>query len=188
MKLRTSLRARLSANRWSHTLAVTRLARTLAEKHGLNPEQAALAGLLHDCGRGLRLEKMPAYAVKHRLPVPLKDQVIRKAPILLHAYISADLAKKKFGVSDPEVLAAIQDHTLGRPKMGPLSRLIFIADISSEDREFSEAKKIRSLAFKNLDKAFRLAVRTKRGYVLRNGGWVHPILHRLSAWAARARL
>ncbi|TPW19195.1 MAG: nicotinate-nucleotide adenylyltransferase, partial [Elusimicrobia bacterium] len=61
-----SMRARLSkelpGGRYEHTLAVGRMALELALRHGLCPERAALAGLLHDCGRAVPAPAMGAYA------------------------------------------------------------------------------------------------------------------------------
>ena len=62
------------------------------------------------------------------------DPVLEQAPHLLHAEISAVLAREQFQVQDPAILNAIRHHTLGCPGMPPLSCLIFVADAIEPQR------------------------------------------------------
>jgi nicotinate-nucleotide adenylyltransferase len=171
--------ARLSRSlkeaRFEHTLCVARLADELAARHGLDRERARLAGLLHDCGRALRASEMPAYARRRGLKVPGLRGILANNPTLLHAFIGEDKARREHGVVDPEVLAAIRSHTLGRPGMGPLERVLYVADFSSEDRGYREAKTVRALARRDLERAFRETVAYKRFFVRKDGAWAHPL-------------
>ncbi|MBI5202693.1 MAG: nicotinate (nicotinamide) nucleotide adenylyltransferase [Elusimicrobia bacterium] len=169
----------LSKDRYAHTLGVSKLAAELARIHGHDASAAALAGLLHDCGRRFDLAGMARYANARRLPVPERAATLSAAPLLAHAYIGADLAKREFGVKDPEVLGAIAHHTLGKPGMSAFERLLYIADIASADRGFPAAGRIRRLAKKDLDLAFLEAVRTKEHWVRETGEWLHPITPRV---------
>jgi predicted HD superfamily hydrolase involved in NAD metabolism len=174
------LRRSLSPERFAHTLAVARLAEALARRWGLDPSRARLAGLLHDCGRSLPVSRMSSYARRRRLKVPGLPGILRHNPLLLHAYISADLALRRFSVQDPLVLNAIRSHTLGARRMSPLDRLLYIADSASEDRGHAEATAIRARAFQDLDEAFRAAVHNKIRYALSSGSWLHPLA--VSLW------
>lgn len=173
-----AMRARLSkelpGGRYEHTLAVGRTALELALRHGLCPERAALAGLLHDCGRAVPAPAMGAYARKRRLAVPAREETAARAPILLHAHISEDRARREYGVTDPAILSAVRKHTLGDAVMSPLDRLLYAADACSADRDFPEAARIRAAARRDLDAGFREAMRVKLAYVLREGAWLHP--------------
>lgn len=173
----------LSPGRYRHTLGVASLAAALARRHGQDPAAAALAGLLHDCGRRFDLAQMARYARAHALPVPDRELTLARSPLLAHAYISADLAHKRFNVQDREVLAAIAQHTLGRPGMAPLERLLYVADIASADRDFPEAARIRRIARRDLDAAFREAVRAKTRYVREQCLWLHPTTARVLRFA-----
>lgn len=174
------LRRSLSAERFGHTLAVARLSEALARRWGLDASRALLAGLLHDCGRTLPVSRMPGYAQRRRLKAPGLPDILRHNPLLLHAYISADLARRRFAVEDPLILGAIRNHTLGARRMSPLDRLLYVADSSSEDRGHAEAKAIRAQAFQDLDEAFRAAVRNKIRHALSSGSWLHPLT--VSLW------
>lgn len=165
----------LKPARYRHTLAVARTALTLARRHGLDPERAALSGLLHDCGRVMSPKAMARYCRKHRLRAPAHSDILENRPSLLHAYVGADLARRRFGVEDPDILSAVRSHTLGAPRMSPLEKLIYAADACSDDREFPEAARIRRLAEKSLEEGFRETVRSKLQHVLQYGAWMHPL-------------
>lgn len=183
LALREKLRRTLPARRWLHTKGVLRLAVRLAELHGEDPEAAALAALLHDCARRWGPAALLRYVRKRRLRVPRLDSIARRAPLLAHSFVSADLARRRFGVEDPRVLAAIRDHTLGRPGMDRLGRLLFVADAAAEGRGFPAAARLRRLALRDLDAAFRAAVEAKLSYIERSGRWIHPDARAFSSWA-----
>lgn len=172
--MRTRLARELSGDRFSHTLAVARMAFSLARRHGLDAERAALAGLLHDCGRAVPVVRLAAYARARRLRVPALQETAARAPFLLHAYISEERARRVYGVFDPAVLSAVRKHTLGDALMTPLDRLIFTADACSEDRDYPGVTRIRRAAWAHLDRGYSEAVRVKLNAVLRTGSWLHP--------------
>lgn len=180
---RRRLRKSLSPKRYRHSLCVARLAADLAARNGLDAEAAALAGLFHDCGRRFDLRGMVRYASTASLPVPHLKSTMENAPLLLHAHISADLARKRWAIRDSGVLSAIRNHTLGKTGMPLLDRVLYIADIASQDRGFPEAGDLRRLARADLGAAFLEAVRTKQRTVLSQGLWMHPGSANLWNWA-----
>ena len=178
-RIRAELSGMLKPERYRHTLCVAQRARRLARRHGLDEEKAALAGLLHDCGKSLSSERKIALLRRARASVPAFPETARRSPGLLHAHASAALAERRFGVSDPEVLSAIRKHTLGDLDMSPLDLLLYVADASSSDRDFPEVDSIRRAAKKGLEAGFHEALRVKLAYVLKEGGWMHPLGPRL---------
>lgn len=175
-----ALRRSLAPERFAHTLAVAALAASLARRWGLDSTAALAAGLLHDVGRSVPVPRMPGYARRRRLAVPALSGILRHNPLLLHAYISADLARARFAVRDPAVLGAIRSHTLGSLQMTPLDRLLYVADAASADRGHPEAALIRAQAFSDMDAAFRAAVQNKIRHALASGSWLHPLT--VSLW------
>ena len=144
----------LKPKRLKHSIAVAKMALKLARRHGLDLEKAALAGILHDCGR-VRLDR-------------------QRVRFLRHGHLGAELARRELGVLDPEVLDSIRNHVLGHPRMGGLARLVYVADTCTEDRRFPEAARIRRTALRNLDKGLRAAVQVKLQYVLADEKTLHP--------------
>jgi predicted HD superfamily hydrolase involved in NAD metabolism len=178
---RARLKKILSPGRLKHCLAVARLAVRLAPGMGLSPQKAALAGLLHDCAR-----ELPGAAVLARKAAAclrrgkfseamLYEEVVKKAPVLLHAWAGAAVARGSFGVKDPEVLEAIALHATGAPGMGGLAALIYVCDLAAEGRTFKEAAPIRGLAALDFPAALRAANYVKLSYAFSGGGWVHPL-------------
>jgi nicotinate-nucleotide adenylyltransferase len=170
---RALLRRLLKPARYEHCLHTARLALELAPAAGIPQQKAALAALLHDCARDLspaaqlRLAKGPREAV-------LRETAAR-APVLLHAWAGAELARKRFGVADPDVLEAAALHATGGPGMGPLARLVYVCDVANQGRAFPEAALVRRLAREDLGAAFRAANYVKLVYAFSGDGWVHPL-------------
>ncbi|MFA6318243.1 MAG: bis(5'-nucleosyl)-tetraphosphatase (symmetrical) YqeK [Elusimicrobiota bacterium] len=170
-----ALKASLKESRFEHTLAVARTAVRLADRHGLDRQKAALAALLHDCGRCMSPERMVERALAWKVPAPHRADIIRRAPKLLHSYLSAEIAVRRFGVDDPEVLSAVRKHTLGSLSMSPLDTLLYVADAVSEDRRHPGAAGLRSLAFRDLDAALAACLSAKVGYARSRASWLHPV-------------
>ena len=180
-----SLKSTLSPNRYEHTLNVAALAESLARRWGADPVKARLAGLLHDAGRRYSPREMSAYAERRRLEVPERAAILELSPMLLHAHISEDLARREFGISDPEVLRAIKRHTLGDRRLGLLDRILYVADACSLDRGHASAPSTRALAFSDLDAALKLCVREKISHALCHESWLHPLT--IALWNFLAR-
>ncbi|MEK7389587.1 MAG: bis(5'-nucleosyl)-tetraphosphatase (symmetrical) YqeK [Elusimicrobiota bacterium] len=168
------LKETLSAGRFQHTLNVASLAEALARRHGLNADAARLAGLLHDMGRRFRPSELASYARRRRVTIPERKKIIAFDPLLLHAHVSEDLARREFGIRDRVVLAAVRRHTLGDRFMGALDRILYVADACSADRAHRDARKIRALAFSDIDAALKECVGGKLTHALVRGAWLHP--------------
>jgi nicotinate-nucleotide adenylyltransferase len=180
-----TLRRSLKPGRFEHTLNVAALAEQLAAKHGLDGQKARTAGLLHDLGRRFPPHELAAYARRRRLPAPRRAALIAREPMLLHAYASADIAKRELGVTDPEILSAVSKHTLGARKMSPLDKVVYVADACSADRTHPGVAATRRLALRDLDGALRRCVKDKLDHARAREAWIHPAT--LSLWNSLRR-
>ena len=154
-KARRLAKKRLSAKRYQHTLNVRRMAVKLAKRWGADPEKAALAALLHDTAKELPREEM--------LQI-LKDNAImaenaqnRPSPVW-HGICAAILAQTQWGVEDEEVLSAIRCHTTGKPGMSLLDEIVFLADMTSAERDYPEVGYLRKLEKEDIHRAMREAL------------------------------
>lgn len=170
---RALLKRLVTPARFTHSADTARLAMELAPAAGVPQQKAALAGLLHDCARDLPPSVMKRLARGPRAAA--LRETAAKAPVLLHAWAGAALARSRFKVKDPEVLEAAALHATGAPGMGPLARLIYICDVANQGRTFAEAGLVRGLAGKDLGAAFRAANYVKLVYAFSGDGWVHPL-------------
>jgi predicted HD superfamily hydrolase involved in NAD metabolism len=165
----------LSPRRIRHSHAVSRWAGQLARLHGVNPVRAERAGLLHDLAKEWTSARLVRYVQRNKIPVPGLEEIVALGQGgLLHGYVSADLAKRRGFVRDRQTLKAMARHTLGHRRMGPLDRVLYVADFSSSDRRYAEAARVRRLARRDLTAALRAAVSYKIMDIVGRSAFLHP--------------
>ncbi|MCL2044296.1 MAG: nicotinate (nicotinamide) nucleotide adenylyltransferase [Treponema sp.] len=118
----------------------------------LAPDLGYLAGIAHDLGKQLP-DKMQLKLAKS----DGKDisQMEKDKPSLLHGRASAVLLRERFHIQNEAVLEAVAMHTYGGSDMGPLAKIVYIADKLEVSRE-NVNPAARKLAFTgdNLDEIF----------------------------------
>ncbi|MCR4880452.1 MAG: bis(5'-nucleosyl)-tetraphosphatase (symmetrical) YqeK [bacterium] len=119
------LKENLSEERFVHSISTAKTAKKLAKEFGEDENKAELAGLLHDCAKEIPYEEMKKIIKEEHLDID-EDEI--KAKKVLHAPLSAHLAKKIFDVTDDEILSAIRFHTIGKIGMTTLEKIIYLAD------------------------------------------------------------
>jgi predicted HD superfamily hydrolase involved in NAD metabolism len=165
------LDAHVSPKRLKHILGVEKTAHALALRYDENAQKAAWAGLLHDLAKHFSAQKLLSEAHRFELVV---DPVCRQNPHLLHADIGAALARELFGETDPQVLNAIANHTLGHPEMDRLSQILYLADWIEPMRKGSDVDHLRTLAWDNLEEAVMIGCCYVLEDLRKNGQPVHP--------------
>lgn len=176
----SKLKQMIPERRYNHSINVMETARRLAVKYGENAENAALAGLIHDCARGLTTEETFELCARYNITV---DSIMRQNPILLHGEVGAFLAAEKFGVDDTAILEAVRVHTLGKENMDKLSSIVFIADYIEPGRSFTGVEGIREAADISLEKAIVAGIDSSIGFTLEKGGLLHPQSIATRNWA-----
>ncbi|MBD3271424.1 MAG: HD domain-containing protein [Elusimicrobia bacterium] len=169
----------VSRPRFVHSLGVMRTAGAIARRWGADVNKARIAGLLHDCSRGMSMHKQKQL-VRAYDPKILHDPLITTNPHLIHGFASAAIAYKKFKVRDKAVLHAMAYHTTGCSRMSVLDKIIFLADMSAPDRRFASLKTLRRKIHADLDKAVCLGLMYKIEHVLYGKQSIHP--RALEAW------
>ena len=154
-KARRLAKKRLSAKRYQHTLNVRRMAVKLAKLWGADPEKAALAALLHDTAKELPREEM--LQILNDNAIMAENAQNRPSPVW-HGICAAILAQTQWGVEDEEVLSAIRCHTTGKPGMSLLDEIVFLADMTSAERDYPEVDYLRKLEKKDIHQAMREAL------------------------------
>ena len=171
-EMRALLEKSLKPSRYQHSLGVAETAVFLAQRFGVNEEQAKVAGLLHDCAREFRNEDLIAEAEKRLIMV---GNIERQMPLLLHAYVGSRLVTEKYGVSDHAVEQAIWRHTVGGAKMTKLDKIIWFADMIEPNRDYPGVEELRSLAkTAALDDMVLAGLTQSITFVLQKGGLIHP--------------
>ncbi|MEM6752216.1 MAG: bis(5'-nucleosyl)-tetraphosphatase (symmetrical) YqeK [Cyanobacteria bacterium P01_C01_bin.38] len=105
------------------------------------------------------------------------DEILSANPHLLHADVSAIVARNTFAVLDTQMLNDIACHTLGRPNMSPLSCIVFLADsIESGRGNTASLQALNQISQENIDKAVYLACDRTLKKLLDSPRLIHPRL------------
>ena len=165
------VKPRLSHKRWTHTKNVKRMAVQLAQRWGENPEKAALAALLHDSAKELPREALLQIFADNAI---IAENAPARPAAIWHGIAAAILAEKQWGVTDPEILSAIRCHTTGKPGMSLLDKILYLADMTSDERDWPGVEELRRLEMEDLDKALLVALKQSIDFVKEKGGALDP--------------
>jgi predicted HD superfamily hydrolase involved in NAD metabolism len=177
----TWLKNNVSPPRLQHILGVEAYAAQLAQHHGVDPQKAAQAGLMHDLAKFFPAQQLLTMAREEGLVL---DDVLVQHPHLIHAEVSAIVARDRFGVTDIEILDAIRHHTLGCPDMTALSSIIFIADAIEPNRgDTAELETLRQISPVNLYQALLLTCDYSFAHLLHKQRVIHPRTVLTRNWA-----
>ncbi|GIP25063.1 HD domain-containing protein [Paenibacillus sp. J23TS9] len=137
----------MPAMRWQHTQGVMESAVKLAGLYGADPVKAERAAILHDVAKYWPVKQMELVIRENDLS---KDLLFYDKS-LWHAEVGAFVAKRDYGVEDPEVLDAIKYHTSGRIGMTLMDKVVCLADYIEPGRDFPGVNNIRELAHHSLE-------------------------------------
>jgi nicotinate-nucleotide adenylyltransferase len=122
----------LSQSRFLHSRQTAVMASQLCGLFGLDSRAGYLAGMIHDIAKQLGDEELFKLAKADNRPISALE---KRKPSLLHGRAGAVLLRKEYGIQDQEILDAVAYHTTGSPAMGPLAKVIYIADKIESSRE-----------------------------------------------------
>ena len=174
----------LKPKRFIHSVNVMNVSVELAGKYGVDKDEAALAGLLHDCARDCSKEELLGYCTQYCI---IPDDVLLLQPELLHGRVGAFLARDVYCVDSPQVLEAISSHTMGSPGMDMLACIVFLADYIEPARSFPGVEAIREEAFKDLKKAMLIGIEGTISSILAKGSLLHPDTVATRNWLIKKR-
>ena len=169
--LREKAYAWLKPTRVPHVRGTEQEAVRLAKRWGAAEGDAAEAAILHDITKKLSPEEQLRLYEKYDI---MTDAAEHAEPRLYHARTGAALSRDLFGAPD-EIAGAIEWHTTGRPGMGLLEKIIYLADfIEPSRRDFPGLEEVRALAYDDLDAAMIRALELSMDEVRGRGATPHP--------------
>lgn len=140
--------------RLSHIYGVKETALKLGKLYGADLTQLTLASYLHDITK-----HYPTQTHIDLLKAHNKAHIITEfTPPLYHAYTASIIAKEHYNITDEDVLSAIESHTVGKPNMTLLEKILFISDFIEPHRLYPSCVIVREIAFNDLDKAVYKAI------------------------------
>lgn len=179
-EMKYKLQSVLTNKRYLHTLGVAQEAVSLAKTHREDATEAEIAGLLHDCAKSIpnNLKLM----LCREMHIPL-NAAMQTNPELTHSFLGAEIAARDYGVIDPVILDAIRYHTTGRPAMGNIEKIVYLADFFEPNRKpFPSMEKMKKLAYADLDEAMIFALEQSLIYIKQKGLSVHELSEQALAY------
>ena len=113
-----------------HVENVSNIAIGLAKVYDLDVTKTKLAALLHDISGIMTPQEMYEFAKMRGLEI---DPAEEKYHALLHQRVSKIIAQEEYGITDSDILNAIECHTTLRKNASLYDKIIFIADKISWD-------------------------------------------------------
>ena len=166
------VRGRLSDKRYEHTINVKKMAVKLAKRYGADKEKAALAAILHDSAKEISKDEMRE--IMRQSPQYAEGGESRPTPVW-HGICASILARTQWGVEDEAILSAIACYTAGKPGMSKLDKIVYLADMTSAERDWPGVNKLRKLELKDLDAAMLAALKQTNDFVLSQGKPLDPV-------------
>lgn len=161
-KLYSYLISALKPSRLFHTAGVVAQSISYAKKLGESVDKAHIAGLLHDVAKYEKAEDYPECAIDKDVPSSVK-----------HQFLGAYIAQKKLGIKDEEILNAIKYHTTGRPNMGIIEKIVFVADLLEPSRNYEEVDYLRDMVNQDFESGFKLCVKRLLAYLNKSGDEIY---------------
>ena len=157
---------RLKPVRAKHSLRVAQMAVSVAAKYKISESTAIQAAALHDVAKNIDLSapELAGFVPPENVPAPV-----------MHQFAGAYMAEHLFGIEDEDVLNAIRYHTSGRPNMSALEKIIFLADMLEQGRDFPHVKQLREWFWRDINECMYLSLKHQVKYLKKGRGAVYPL-------------
>ncbi|MCD7960203.1 MAG: bis(5'-nucleosyl)-tetraphosphatase (symmetrical) YqeK [Ruminococcus sp.] len=143
------LKEHLSQKRYVHSRNVAEASERLAKRYGgVSVEKAFFAGLVHDISKEDPKETQYELVCRSKMQVCEEE---RQAFKVWHGIAGAVRLEEQFGVTDLDILRAVRFHTVGRAGMSQLEKIVYLADMISKERSYSDVDVMRRKAMESLN-------------------------------------
>lgn len=171
----------LPERRLHHCLEVEKTARALARRFLVDEEKAGLAGLLHDYAKALSRQDFLCLIDRYHLDPDLKNW----GNNIWHGLVGIYKIQEDLDLRDPEILRAIEIHTVGSDQMTDLDKVVYVADYIEPSRDFPGVEKARTLAKQSLNQALAYETAHTVKYLADQGLPIYPqTIHTYNAYCS----
>ncbi|MBQ0070604.1 MAG: HD domain-containing protein, partial [Spirochaetales bacterium] len=167
-EIRAKVASSLKPSKFLHSQGVSDTAAMLAERFGLNVEEARICGIYHDAYRYDGTEDALSYLESKGVPL-FPEEV--EEPMLLHGVLAAaHFEEDAEGIVPDYMKDAVRHHTLGSKAMGRLGAVIYISDYIEPGRKhLTEENRREILSETSLEDMIVHIMDMQRPYLVREG-------------------
>lgn len=170
-KYKEILQKNMGERRYNHSLNVAEEAIRLAKKYNADENLAYTAGLLHDITKEIPQKTQLKFCSEFGI---LMNDIEKNSFKLWHAITGAYYVKYILGIENKDIFDAIRYHTTAKPNMPLLSKIIYLADYTSKERDYDGVEDMRKYVDISLEKAMLEALKFTVEDVSAKGLPVHP--------------
>lgn len=170
-KINEILKQNLKEKRYIHSLCVADEAKRLALKYGADSEKAYLAGLVHDITKNRTTDEQLHFFTRFGI---MLDDITKNSEKLWHAVTGAAYIENVLGITDKEILSAVRYHTTAKANMTVLEKVLYLADFTSSDRDYSDVDVMRRLVDISLMDAMEYALSYTINELIEKKKQIHP--------------
>ena len=153
----------LNEKRLTHTANVVITALSKAKSLGLDANKVKICATLHDVAKYLDYKDYPDFILPDGVPAPV-----------VHAFLGAYVAETALKIKDEEILDAIRFHTSGKAQMSTLAKLIFVADMIEEGRDYQGVDELRkSFLEDDFDECFVKCLKEEFIHLVNKGQYIY---------------
>jgi|SRR5690625_409962 len=164
------IQSELRTKRFEHSLRVAETAKGLAKLYGVEEYKAELAAILHDYAKDFPTDKLKQLLIEGGF----SEDLLLYNQELWHGPVGSYLIMTEHGITDPDILNAVQFHTTGRAEMSKLELIIYVADYIEPGRRFPGLDEVRIIAKKDLLEAAWTVSRNTIQFLLQKNALIYP--------------
>jgi predicted HD superfamily hydrolase involved in NAD metabolism len=179
----------LTPSRLAHSLGVMQVMGELAEVYQLDRDKALTAGILHDAGKDLPVEKQSELIKAGNIQISHECET--NYVLYLHGPVGSFFVQKELGIRDELILHAITGHTYfgdGPYFEHPVSWCLRFSDLLEPTRNWKQEKiilncveRLRDLVYTGqMKEAAFLQTGSLRKWYEEKGMPIHPRMRRIS--------
>ena len=168
-----ALLVQLPAGLRQHLARARDKALELAAIHNVDPLKAGVAASAHDLARVMKEVELLSRARSYGLGLhPVEERVT----VLLHGPVGSEMLQRECGIEDLEVLEAVRWHSTFNKGLGPVAKIVFLADKLDHQKasRYPYLERIDRLAKEDLDAAILSFLQEELASMIGSGHLIHP--------------
>ena len=184
-ELLSKVAQQMSKKRFKHVCGVEKAALELAKANNCELEKASVCALVHDYAKEHSDQEFIRVIKEQKMDADLLNWNNN----IWHGIVGAKIIEAQLGITDPEILSAVEKHTVGAPEMTVLEQILYVADYIEENRDFPGVAQARQIASQSLTRAVEFETKATILHLLENEKTIYPAaILTYNAWVARKKV